>query len=352
MLFGLNNAIKSIGEEDSVIVVEGYFDAIALYQAGIKNVVACQGTALTRSQVHKALKYTQSKKLVILFDGDTAGQTASERSIETLSDLVHAEQIDLRLLSLPGNQDPDDWLKTNSSEKFLEMLKSAPYWLHWILNRFLVGKDLTNPHDITSISENFAKTLSKLQSEALQSYYMIYAGELLGGGDPHRAQFYSDSLSKTIGKPIKVSSPTTKKKDDVVDFIPSPGLCLVNAWVQHPGKRSYINGEIVNRNIVFADDSTKKVWNYLMRSGNDIAVPQLIDELIEEFESIRPIEQLEFLVTWHGVENLDGWIKQLKREAINAQIDYYKNLWTNCDDAEQNKYYFDIWNKLIKLLAD
>jgi len=351
VLYGLNHAIKSIGQEDFAIVVEGYFDAIALYQAGIKNVVACQGTALTRSQVNKALKYTRSKKLVILFDGDIPGQKASEKTIETLADLVNSEQVDLRLLSLPGNQDPDDWLKTNSPDKFSKLLESAPYWVHWLFNRFIEGKDLTNPHDIVNISENFAKTLSKLQSESLQSYYTIYAGELLGCGDIHQAKFYSDSLSKTIGKPIKASSPAPIK-DKEVDFVPSSGLSLINAWVQHPGKRGYINAEIINHDIVFIEDSTRKIWNYLINSDSNLTVAELMDKLIEEFKFISPIEQLEFLVTWHKVEPVDGWIKQLRRDAINAQIDYYKNLWTNCDQPQQNKYYFDTWNKLVKLLDD
>ena len=351
MLYGLNHAIKSIGEEDSVIVVEGYFDAIALYQSGIKNVVACQGTALNRSQAHKALKYTQSKKLVILFDGDAAGQKASEKSIEVLSYLVNAEQIDLRLLSLPGNQDPDDWLRTNSPDQFRELLESAPYWVNWVLNRFIKCKDLNNPHYIASISENFTKTISKLQSDSLQSFYLIYAGELLGCGDPHKSQRYTDSLSKTMGKPIKFNDPPAKKKE-VVEFIPSAGLSVVNAWIHYPGKRGYINAELVQHDIVFADDLVRKIWRYLMGLNDPTDIAKLIDSLIDEFESIRPIEQLEFLVTWRGTENLDNWIKQLKRDSINAQITYYKDLWTNCEDADTEKHYFDMWNKLVKLLAD
>ena len=348
ILYGLNHAIKSIGEKDFVIVVEGYFDAIALYQAGITNVVACQGTALTRSQVHKALKYTQSKRLVILFDGDIAGQKASEKSIETLSELVCSLQIDLRLLTLPANQDPDDWLKANSSNSsFLDLIESSPYWINWVFTQIMKNKDLKNPHDVTTILGSFVKTLSKIQSQSIQSYYIIYAAELLGGGDSHQVQIYSNAILKAIGTPAKVNISVSKKKN-VAEFVPSVGLSLVNAIIHYPDKSSYIRGEVINHCIIFTDDSTRKIWNYLIKLDNS----PTLSELIEEFKTILPDEQLEFLLTKHDIEALDSWIRQLKREGINAQMEYHKNLWSNCQDSEQGRRYYVIWNNLLQLLAN
>lgn len=112
ILYGLNETAKFVRAEDQVIVVEGYTDFLALYMAGIKNVVATLGTALTENHAKLIRRYT--KNVMVLFDGDNAGQMASERSLPVLL----AQGLYPKAFSLPNKQDPDEFLNSEGVESF------------------------------------------------------------------------------------------------------------------------------------------------------------------------------------------------------------------------------------------
>jgi DNA primase len=111
-LFGFNLAKDSIKERDSVIVVEGYFDAITPHQYGFTNVVATLGTALTEQQAKLLVRYTDSKRVYLSFDADAAGARAIESGGETLNQIAEGVGIDLKVLKIPGGKDPDECLRS------------------------------------------------------------------------------------------------------------------------------------------------------------------------------------------------------------------------------------------------
>ena len=125
ILYGLSHAKDEIRRLDKAILVEGYMDLIALYQSGIKNVVAVSGTALTEEQVQLISRYT--KNVVLLFDADTAGIKASMRSIE----LLLRKDIEVKIASLPSGEDPDSFVNSYGKEKFEEIIKKAQNFLEY-----------------------------------------------------------------------------------------------------------------------------------------------------------------------------------------------------------------------------
>lgn len=131
VLFGLDLALPAIRTENSVIVVEGYFDHLALYRAGIRNVVATCGTALTTS--HTALIKRHCTRVYTLFDGDAAGQKATVRSME----LFFEQKLPTYVIDLPTGEDPDSFLVANSVEEFNACLKQAKpafeYFIRYVL---------------------------------------------------------------------------------------------------------------------------------------------------------------------------------------------------------------------------
>ena len=120
ILYGLNETAKYIRSEDQAIVVEGYTDFLALYMAGVKNVVATLGTALTENHAKLLRRYT--KNILVLFDGDNAGQMASERSLPILL----AQGLYPKAFSLPDKQDPDEFIKSAGVEAFKQKASEAP----------------------------------------------------------------------------------------------------------------------------------------------------------------------------------------------------------------------------------
>ncbi len=125
VLYGLSHAKDDIRKLDKAIIVEGYMDLISLYQAGIKNVVAVSGTALTDDQAQLLSRYT--KNVVLLFDADTAGIKASMRSIEILL----KRDFDVKISTLPKDEDPDSYVTKFGKEVFDEVIKRAENFLEY-----------------------------------------------------------------------------------------------------------------------------------------------------------------------------------------------------------------------------
>jgi DNA primase len=128
-LYGLDMAREAIRKKDFVIVVEGYLDAAALIKAGIENVVASCGTAFTVQQARLLQRYTN--KVLFSYDGDAAGASATERSL----DLLLSRGFDVRIVELPGGLDPDDYINKEGAEAYGKLVDEAPEYLEFIIRR-------------------------------------------------------------------------------------------------------------------------------------------------------------------------------------------------------------------------
>ncbi|MBW3538843.1 MAG: DNA primase [Planctomycetes bacterium] len=120
VLFGFDTAREAIRKADCAVVVEGYTDCILARQHGLANIVGTLGTALT--EAHVAVLKRFARRVVLLFDGDEAGQNAAERTVQKLL----AEEIDLRILTLPEGQDPADFVAARGGPALAEFIDEAP----------------------------------------------------------------------------------------------------------------------------------------------------------------------------------------------------------------------------------
>jgi DNA primase len=129
VLYHLDRAKEPIRTADAAILVEGYMDTIAVARAGINNVVASCGTSLTEAQVKLISRFT--RRIIVNYDPDTAGQAATERSLAIL--LEH--NCDVRVLALPGGKDPDTFIRTEGAGAYRKLLESAPAYLDYLIGR-------------------------------------------------------------------------------------------------------------------------------------------------------------------------------------------------------------------------
>jgi DNA primase len=129
VLYNLHRAKDAVRKADYAVLVEGYMDVIGVYSAGVRNVVASCGTALTNTQV-RALK-RHSERIVVNFDPDAAGTNAAERSIQMLLD----ENLQVRVLELEGGLDPDEYVKSAGADVYRNRLEKAPAYFHWLADR-------------------------------------------------------------------------------------------------------------------------------------------------------------------------------------------------------------------------
>jgi DNA primase len=120
VVFGLNFAREALKASNALIVTEGYTDCITLHQQGIGNAVATCGTALTDQQVATIKRF--ARRVVLVYDGDDAGVRAADKAVERFL----AQDIDLRILTLPNGEDPAEFLEHHSADAFRELAAAAP----------------------------------------------------------------------------------------------------------------------------------------------------------------------------------------------------------------------------------
>ncbi len=213
-LFALDKARDGIIKQDQAVVVEGYFDAIALHAAGITNVVASLGTALSKEQVRQLLRYTQSQQIVLNFDVDAAGTKASERGIGEIYPLVYGGHVQLRVLKLPDGKDADEFLKghPNATDKYRQLLTDAPFWLDWQIQQLLIGQDLKQADQFQQVAQEMVKLLSKIERPNTRTYYINYCAQLLSQGQNKLVPLLIENLQTQINKPLAASSKKSSRR--------------------------------------------------------------------------------------------------------------------------------------------
>jgi DNA primase len=138
-LFGLNYARETIRQKSYAILVEGYLDFLVPFQAGVRNLVASLGTALTEHQVRLLGRY--ARKIVVNFDPDSAGVAATKRSLE----LLLQAGFKVNVLTLPDNLDPDEYIREQGVEGYIKLLKNSQAFLDYIVERAVHEHDQTKP---------------------------------------------------------------------------------------------------------------------------------------------------------------------------------------------------------------
>src|SRR6202140_2404225 len=129
VLYHLDRAKEALRQRDFAVLVEGYMDAIAVARAGISNVVASCGTSLAEPQIKLLGRFT--RRVIVNYDPDTAGQLATERSISLLLE----QDFEVKVLALPGKADPDKFIHEQGAEAYLKVLKESPPYVDYLIAR-------------------------------------------------------------------------------------------------------------------------------------------------------------------------------------------------------------------------
>ena len=197
-LFGLDKASNAIRKDDRAVVVEGYFDVIALHAAGITNAVAALGTALSSQQITQLCRCCESRRLILNFDSDGAGVRAAQRAIGEVEQLALQGQLELRVLHLPAGKDPDEFLKGQGAGEYRSLLDQAPLWLDWQIEQVLEGRDLAKADQFQQAVSALVALLGKLPQSAVRSHYLQRVAERLSGGQARLAIQLEDDLRQQV----------------------------------------------------------------------------------------------------------------------------------------------------------
>lgn len=175
VIFGLNKAKQEIKTKDLIVMVEGQMDVIACHQAGMKNVVASSGTALTEEQVKLLKRY--SLNLNMAFDADEAGQNAAKRGV----DIAVKDGMSVKVVRIPqgAGKDADECLKKNPSIWFLAVEKAQGI-MDWFFEKILTGKDLASPHQKQLTADQLLPEIALIPYAVERDHWLRQLGEKLG----------------------------------------------------------------------------------------------------------------------------------------------------------------------------
>ena len=260
-LFGLNKAVNSIRKHDRAVVVEGYFDVIALHSAGITNVVASLGTALSCQQITQLCRCCDSKRIILNFDADVAGIRAASRAIGEVEQLSLQGQLELRVLNLPSGKDPDDFLKHHSASEYRALLDKAGLWLDWQIEQLLEPLDLSRADQFQQAVRSLVGLLGKLPQSAVRTHYLQRVAERLSGGQGRLALQLEDDLRHQVkgqrwhGRSRRYTQPGDMSQRERAE------ADLLRLYLHNPLYRAAIRQELRLRDLEdFAIHHHRQLW--------------------------------------------------------------------------------------------
>jgi DNA primase len=193
-VFGLSLAKDAIRKSGFVVVVEGNLDVVASHQAGVKQVVASAGTALTSYHLKSLQRFTGDIRLC--FDDDRAGQEAAERAIP----LAQSLGVDLSIVSIPSGKDPDELIKSDP-KRWLEVIDKQQYMVDWLIERIASSLDLTTAQGKRQLTNRILAIVRQLKEPVEQEHYVRILAERT-----------NTSLETILGKLHEQPAQTTRLK--------------------------------------------------------------------------------------------------------------------------------------------
>lgn len=172
-LYGLYQAKQAIAKAQKCILVEGYMDVISMHQAGVCNVVASSGTALTVEQVRLIKRFTSN--VTLIYDSDAAGIKASLRGIE----LLLQDGMDIKVLLLPEGEDPDSFAQSHSSTEVEEYIRTHETDFISFMSRTLMGEAADDPARRAQVITRVVRTIAMIPDEITRSVYAQECSRLL-----------------------------------------------------------------------------------------------------------------------------------------------------------------------------
>lgn len=219
VLYGLYEGKKDIVAKEKCFLVEGYTDVMALHQAGIENVVASSGTALSNDQLRLIKRFTSN--ITILFDGDEAGLKASLRGI----DLVLEEGLNVKVVMLPQGEDPDSFSKKKSAKEFTDFINENERDFIKFKTELLIKESKNDPIGRANLIRDIVKSISVIPDNISRSVYIKECSLILGleeqilyqETDKLRRGRTEQNYRKLRTKEENISG-QTKRAKDIIEF--------------------------------------------------------------------------------------------------------------------------------------
>ena len=318
-LFALNFARHHCAE--TMILCEGYMDVIAMHSAGFENAVATLGTAITTEQARLMSRYT--KKVIISYDADEAGQKAAMRAVKMLTDVG----LDVSILKVPGAKDPDEYIKKFGADKFRQVINASKSKFDYNLENILSKYDLNLPQDKVKALHECEKLISETYSSAERDIYIQNISKIFGVD----AKSIKSDVDRIIAKATTArrKEESNKIKQDAIgysdkvnpDFIKAPAAAkneetLLGLLLLYPEHRKKVFDDGLVDEADFFTDLNKRIFCYLRdayHSGDESHLDMDACFTPDERGRITKMKLNRMELTENGVDVLIEIIDRLRR---------------------------------------
>ncbi len=342
-VFSINNIkkLKGNNELNEIIIVEGQMDVISLYQAGIKNAVACMGTALTGLHAKELKKFCD--KVVLCFDGDGAGQKATLRSIDTLV----KSGLDVYVVKMPEKLDPDEYIQKYGKDSYLNLIANAKYWVEFLIYNYLENYDISKPNQKTNYINTCLHIIKQLESESEQSIYLnILKGIVNVPTEILRKDM--EVLDEAV-----ISEDSVESKEE--EILPSKenayvkAVKFVIASLLHSKSYAKLDDDILD-NLLNNDYIT--IYNYVKRCVNENKQP-IVSTVFDMFDvennfDIRDIVTYEFNKTCDNEQFYGDCVKTMVEYGLKHKQNELLKAINQCRDIDERKVLAQQLNSIIK----
>ena len=265
-LFALNFARLSCAEQ--IILCEGYMDVIAMHAAGFTNAVATLGTAITSEQARMMSRYT--KKVIISYDADEAGQKAAARAIKMLTEVG----LDVTILKVPGAKDPDEYIKANGADKFRQLLSASKTRFDYNMDNILSKHDINIPQEKIKALGESVKLISETYSSAERDVYIRIVAKKFDV-DPKSIKSDVDRMVNRAATKYRKDVSEKIKQDTIgysdrvnPDFVKAPAVAkqeenILGLLLLFPEHRKKVFEEGLLSDDDFFTDLNKRIFNYI-----------------------------------------------------------------------------------------
>jgi DNA primase len=337
LLFGLNKACDAIAKNDEAVIVEGHLDVISLHQNGVTHAVGSMGTALSDTQIKQVLRHTESKRITCNFDSDKAGIAATKKAVSQILSLVMDGTVSLRVLTIEGKKDADEYLTSYGAEAYTQILRDAPLYLDWLIDLELKEKDLNNSDDFQKASQTIAQILAQLPNNPSRSHYIHQCAQKLAQGNARLAIRIEGDLHRLARSVFRSESPHPLAPPSYT-ALQLAEIQVLRAYLHTSEWRPYIVTACVD--IEFSYEDHCLLWGKFL-AGDFSDIPYGIHEVIEgEIKAIidRAIAKIQHI---YCEKRERQWL-ELYRSASSEDKPYF-----------QTKLQQEILRKagLVKLMA-
>jgi len=306
-VYGLNVAQGSIRKNDQVIVVEGYMDVLALFEAGILNVVAPLGTALTASQIRLIGRYT--KNVVLIFDGDEAGVQAAERSLPSFMEVGVMPKVVL----LPEGEDPDDWICSRSKEDFDQLIQNSNSLLDWYIKKKSLACSNDNSKKFQVVAE-LEPIFGQIKNSVEYRYYRRLLSDEL--------KIEENDLLKSLSYEGKSEARSLKENQKGVTGRLRAEKLLISIMLGYPDFIEEVKNQIEGP--TFTDESFRTIFELLVKESavGRVSVGRLYDMVADEElkNSLHSLSIGDDVDSKNVKEMLDDCIKYLEKSRLSNRL--------------------------------